>query len=89
MRGERHCGRGYGSRALDALVRHLHATYGVGTFLISPSARNGRALAAYRKAGFEPAGILDRQAQEAEFGLSEYDDNILMIRRCHSAGQVR
>jgi RimJ/RimL family protein N-acetyltransferase len=81
MRSERFCGRGHGSRALDALVRHLRATYGVGTFIISPSARNGRAVAAYRKAGFESAGLIDRQAQEAEFGLSEYDDNLLMIRR--------
>ncbi len=81
MRAERFCGRGHGSRALDVLVRHLHEAYGVGTFIISPSARNGRAVAAYRKAGFEPAGVLDRAAQEAEFGLSEYDDNLLMIRR--------
>lgn len=81
MRGERFCGRGHGSRALDALVRHLHGKYGVETFIISPSARNGRAVAAYRKAGFEPAGVLDRAAQEAEFGLSECDDNVLMIRR--------
>jgi len=81
MRGERFCGRGFGRLALETLVRHLHETYGIGTFVISPSARNGRAVAAYRKAGFEPAGILDRNAQEAEFGLSEYDDNVLMIRR--------
>ena len=81
MRGERFCGRGFGHRALEALIRHLHATYGIGTFIISPSARNERAVAAYRKAGFEPEGLIDRQAQEAAFGLSEYDDTALRVRR--------
>lgn len=81
MRSEKFCGKGFGRDALTTLCGHLQKTYGVTTFMICPSARNKRAIAAYRKAGFEVIRPLDREAQLKEFGRAEYDDNILMIKR--------
>lgn len=81
MRAEKYCGSGYGSDALITLSSYLHEHYEITDFLISPSARNERALAAYRKAGFEYIKTMDKKEQEKEFGFSEYDDNILMIKK--------
>ena len=81
MRSEEYCGHGYGSDSLNALCSHIHENYGISNFIICPSARNKRAIAAYRKAGFEYIKTIDKKEQEKEFGLSEYDDNILMIKR--------
>jgi diamine N-acetyltransferase len=80
MKEEKQCGRGYGSDALDTLCRYLHETHGIENFVISPSARNKRAIAAYEKAGFEIRGPMSREEQEREFGVSEFDDNLLMMR---------
>jgi len=81
MRAERDCGHGHGSDALNALCTHIHETYGITRFILSPSARNRRAIAAYRKAGFEIEKALTRDDQEREFGAVEYDDNVLMVKR--------
>lgn len=81
MRSDKDCGKGCGSDALTTLCGHLHRTYGVTTFMICPSARNKRAIAAYRKAGFEVIRLLDSGAQLKEFGRTEYDDNILMTKK--------
>ena len=81
MKAEQYCGFGYGSDSLNALSRFIHENYGITNFLISPSATNKRAIAAYRKAGFEYIKTMTREEQEKEFGLSEYDDNILMIKK--------
>ena len=81
MKSEKYCGRGYGNDALQALSRHIHKKYGITNFIISPSERNKRAIAAYEKAGFKRIKLLNRKEQENEFGLSEYDDNVLMIKR--------
>jgi RimJ/RimL family protein N-acetyltransferase len=81
MRSEKYCGHGYGSDALNILSRYIHEYFGITNFWISPSARNKRAVAAYRKAGFEYNKILNKNEQEIEFGLSEYDDNVLMIKK--------
>ena len=40
------CGRGFGTDALDALCRHLSQRFGVQDFMVQPSARNPRAIAA-------------------------------------------
>lgn len=80
MRSEEYCGHGYGSDALNVLAAHVHRKYGITNFIISPSVRNKRAIAAYKKAGFEYVKILDKKEQENEFGFSEYDDNVLMIK---------
>jgi len=80
MRAEEYCGLGYGSDALNVLTVYINENYGITNFIISPSARNKRAMAAYKKAGFEYVKILDKEEQVKEFGLSEYDDNVLMIK---------
>jgi len=81
MKAEKYCGHGYGSDALNALSAYIHEDYEITEFLISPSERNKRAVAAYKKAGFEYVKTMDKKEQETEFGLSEYGDNILMIKR--------
>jgi diamine N-acetyltransferase len=81
MKAEQYCGHGYGSDALNALSAYIHENYAITDFLISPSKRNKRAVAAYKKAGFEYVKIIDKKEQEEEFGLSEYDDNVLMVKR--------
>lgn len=81
MKAERYCGHGYGSDALNALSLCLNKNYGIRNFLISPSARNKRAIAAYKKAGFETVKVMDKKEQEKEFGLSEYDENVFMIKK--------
>lgn len=81
LRAEIYCGLGYGSDALNILCDCLHKTYGITNCIISSSARNKRAIAAYQKCGFEYVSTMSREEQEKEFGQSEYDDNILMIKK--------
>ena len=81
MSGEKYCGHGFGSDALNAFCDYIHNTYGISNFIISPSARNKRAIAAYEKSGFEYVSFISKEEQENEFGLSEYGDNIIM-RKC-------
>ena len=89
MKAEQYCGQGYGSDALNTLSTFICDNYGIFSFLISPSARNERAVVAYKKAGFKYVKIMDKKEQEKEFGLSEYDDNILMIKRLITAQSGR
>ena len=81
MRSEKYCGHSYGSDALNTLCNYIHENYGITNFIISPSERNKRAISAYKKAGFEYVKNLNKKEQKKEFGLSEYDDNILMIKK--------
>ncbi len=81
MSAEKYCGQGYGSDALNTLCDYIHTTYGISNFIISPSARNKRAIVAYEKCGFQYVSSLNKEEQESEFGQSECDDNILM-RKC-------
>ncbi|MEW6054795.1 MAG: GNAT family N-acetyltransferase [Nitrospirota bacterium] len=81
MKAEQYCGHGYGSDALNTLSSYIHNNYGISNLLISPSERNKRAVAAYKKAGFEYVKTMAKKEQEKEFGLSEYNDNLLMIKR--------
>ena len=80
MRAQKYCGHGYGPDALNTLCRHIHGMFGIKKFIISPSARNKRAIAAYQKAGFILKSVMNRLQQEKEFGFSEYDDNVFMIK---------
>jgi RimJ/RimL family protein N-acetyltransferase len=80
MKAEQYCNHGYGSDALNTLSTYIYKNYGITNFLISPSIRNKRAVAAYKKAGFECVKTMNKEEQEKEFGLSEYDDNILMVK---------
>lgn len=81
MKAETYCGHGYGSDALKAICNYIYDEYGITNFIITPSARNERAIAAYKKAGFMRMNILSKKEQEKEFGVSECDDNVLMIKK--------
>ncbi len=85
MAGEKYCGKGYGSDAINILCNYIHETYSITSFLISPSARNKRAIAVYSRCGFKYVSIITREDQEREFGLSEYDDNVIMIKTIESS----
>ena len=56
MNSEAHCGKGFGTDALVVLSKHLHRTLGIDTLIMRPSAKNERAVRAYRKAGFVVSG---------------------------------
>jgi len=79
MRAEKYCGKGYGTDALTTICGFLNKRYGIKDFYISPSSRNKRAIAVYRKAGFKPIKM-SRSTAIKEFGVDIYDypDNIVM-----------
>lgn len=81
MRAEKYCGSGYGSDALSTLCEHIHKTHAISDFIISPSSRNKRAIAAYQKAGFAYVKAINKEEQKKEFGKCELDDNIFMIKK--------
>lgn len=77
---EAHCGRGYGSNALERLCADLHAAYGVEEFIIRPSKRNHRAIAAYRRAGFELLPLTHAE-QRKRFGEGDCEDDVVLSKR--------
>ncbi|MGC9365644.1 MAG: GNAT family N-acetyltransferase [bacterium] len=81
IRSEKYYGHSYGSDALNTLCNYIHKNYGIKNFIISPSSRNKRAIAAYKKAEFRYIKFLNKEEQKKEFKLSEYDDIILMIKK--------
>lgn len=85
MRSEKYCAKGYGTDALLTICEYLNNEYGIKEFYISPSARNKRAIAAYRKAGFKPVQMYRVEAKK-EFGLDIYDyhDNIILRKNIRS-----
>jgi len=52
MNSEAHCGKGFGTDALVSLSEYLRGALHKHTFIMRPSAKNGRAVRAYNKAGF-------------------------------------
>jgi diamine N-acetyltransferase len=79
LRAEADTGRGYGSQALDLLVRRLAERFALRTFVIRPSERNPRAIRAYEKAGFVRRPM-PAEEQAARFGPGDYPDTVVMIR---------
>lgn len=77
MRSLVDCGRGLGSTAIGLLCRRLRASLGVSCFIMRPSARNTRAIRAYRRAGFEMAPMT-RTEQMAAFGPGDYEDTVVL-----------
>jgi RimJ/RimL family protein N-acetyltransferase len=75
MKAEEFCGHGYGPDALNALVTHLHRTFGVYEFRVDPSSRNKRAIKAYQKSGF----VFEKHKNPIE--KSDYSDTSIMIKR--------
>lgn len=79
MRSHADCGRGVGSTAIDLLCERLHADLGATRFIMRPSARNIRAIRAYRRAGFE-VWPMTPQDRDAAFGPGDYDDTVVLHR---------
>ena len=79
MGSQAHCGRGYGTDALETLCRYLTERFGVQEFLVQPSARNPRAIRAYESVGFERLDLPAEAAQDA-WGPSDYRDSVYMVK---------
>lgn len=84
---EAHCGKGYGPDALEALCMHLSRTYRLVEFVIRPSARNHRAIRAYKKAGFQKIDLTAEQ-QVTEYGSGDYVDSVVMVKRIFKNGSI-
>jgi aminoglycoside 6'-N-acetyltransferase len=72
---EARLGQGLGPEALRVLARYLFEERGHHRITIDPAADNPRAIAAYRKVGFKPVGIM-RQYERREDG--QWHDGLLM-----------
>lgn len=70
LKARKYCGKGYGSLALQKLIIYLRETLNVEKFLIRPSEKNLRAIAAYEKVGF--IRVDDKKKTIDEFLLGEY-----------------
>ncbi len=68
-------GRGLGPDAIRTLLRHLIDAHGHHRFTIDPAADNAPAIAAYRKVGFRPVGVL-REYERGNDG--RWHDGLLM-----------
>ena len=79
LRSEADCGKGAGSDALRTLTDYLSREFGVTRVVISPSARNHRAIAAYKKAGFQlvPEEMYHQFVKPEEM---EYEDNVVLVK---------
>jgi RimJ/RimL family protein N-acetyltransferase len=65
-----HCGKGFGTEALRILMKYLTEKSDIDKFIIRPSLKNIRAIAAYKKAGFS---IANNKAQKIkEYLLPEF-----------------
>lgn len=68
-------GQGLGSDALRTLARYLFEIVGHHRLTIDPATANERAIAAYRKVGFKPVGVM----REYELGADgTWHDNLLL-----------
>jgi diamine N-acetyltransferase len=79
MRSRAHCGRGWGSDALETMSRWLHQRFGICSLLIRPSRRNARAIRAYEKAGFAEVDMTPAE-QASRFGPGDYPDSVVLIK---------
>ena len=81
LAGQRLCGQGYGSEAIQLACEWLQDTYGVNRFVVRPSRRNVRALRAMRRAGFRESDLASTAVSRA-LGLSQphYTDELLLFR---------
>jgi aminoglycoside 6'-N-acetyltransferase len=68
-------GRGLGSDALRTVARHLFDERGHHRLTIDPALSNERAIAAYKKVGFQPVGVM-RQYEKG--GDGTFHDNLLL-----------
>lgn len=71
----RHQGKGYGPEAIRLVCRFLFEERGHHRITIDPAADNRQAIAAYRKVGFQPVGVMRRYERGAD---GTYHDGLLM-----------
>lgn len=71
----KYTGKGVGTEAIVLLCGYLYKKFACKQIIMSPSARNKKAIKSYEKAGFV---LTDLELDEAE---KDYDDNIVMIKR--------
>jgi len=69
-------GQGVGPEAIRVLAHHLFAARGHHRLTIDPAAANQRAIAAYRRVGFVPVGVMRRY--ERSGGDGTWHDGLLM-----------
>ena len=67
--------RGLGPEAITAVIRWLASERGHRRFTIDPAAHNERAIAAYKKVGFKPVGVMRRYERGRD---GTWHDNLLM-----------
>lgn len=74
-------GRGIGTQAIEALG-HVLRGYGFTTLLIRPSARNQRAVAAYKRAGFIEATSQTRRLPAKVYEPEDWDyaDAVVLVK---------
>jgi RimJ/RimL family protein N-acetyltransferase len=74
-----YCRHGYGPDALAALSGYLRESYGFRRFLVRPSRRNFRAIAAYQRAGFR---VVDPMTAlpESHHDTGDYEDTVSLLR---------
>ncbi|MDA8603630.1 GNAT family N-acetyltransferase [Alphaproteobacteria bacterium] len=74
-------GRGIGTQAIEALG-HVLRGYGITTLLIRPSARNRRAVAAYKRAGFIEATSQTRRLPAKVYEPEDWDyaDAVVLVK---------
>ncbi len=80
LRSEADCGKGYGPSALRLLCAHLREVYRVEEFIVRPSKRNRRAIAAYQRAGFELLRLTPAE-QRMAYGDGDYADSVVLSKR--------
>jgi aminoglycoside 6'-N-acetyltransferase len=74
-----HTGRGLGTDAVRTLARHLFEL-GHHRVIIDPAVANERAIASYRKVGFQPVGVM-RQYQRDPLGGGWMDALLMDLLR--------
>ena len=80
LSSETNCGKGFGPDAIQALCTYLSDEFGIKTFMMQPSARNPRAIHAYKKVGFVETPATPEEIR-SEWGGVDHHDSILMIRK--------
>lgn len=72
LKEKKYCGKGSGTQAIQLLTQYLSETQNIKRFIIRPSEKNIRAIAAYKKAGFSKTN--DKEKTIKEYLNKEYID---------------
>lgn len=59
MSSLKHTGKGYGTQAINLLIKFIHENFNIATFLIRPWIKNTNAIKAYKKCGFREIDSFD------------------------------